>query len=238
MAHGGGSTELPDVREKGAPKNGQPQILDRRLFLQLLAFTGCADPAPLAQALKQASIEGVVYADVNDPRGVAIVTVAENPDVFVGDLRRLLNREPFLGLTPRPELTMIGRTYSTGFEPDLEDWLLTKPRRVLANPEWPWAIWYPLRRTGAFSLLPGEKQGQILREHGAIGRAYGEADHAHDIRLACHGLDAHDNDFLIGLVGKQLHPLSAVVQAMRKTSQTAEFIEKLGPFFVGKAVRA
>ena len=71
---------------------------------------------------------------------------------------------------------------------------------------------------------------------GTIGRRYGEADLAHDIRLACHGLDANDNDFLIGLVGAALHPLSHVIQAMRKTRQTAEFMDRMGPFFVGRAV--
>ena len=40
-------------------------------------------------------------------------------------------------------------------------------------------------------------------EHGSIGRAYGHEDHAHDIRLACHGLDRNDNDFITGLVGKE-----------------------------------
>ena len=49
-----------------------------------------------------------------------------------------------------------------------------------------------------------------------MGRAYGEADLAHDVRLACHGLDTHDNDFVIGLVGRELHPLSHLVQAMRQ----------------------
>ena len=38
---------------------------------------------------------------------------------------------------------------------------------------------------------------------------------------------------VIGLMGKDLHPLSHLVQAMRKTRQTSEFIEKMGPFFVG-----
>jgi chlorite dismutase len=33
-----------------------------------------------------------------------------------------------------------------------------------------------------------------------------------------------------------LHPLSAVVQEMRKTEQTAQYLDSLGPFFVGKAV--
>ena len=47
------------------------------------------------------------------------------------------------------------------------------------------------------------------------------------------GLDAADNEFVIGLVGRELHPLSHLIQAMRKTRQTSEFIEKMGPFFVG-----
>jgi chlorite dismutase len=73
-----------------------------------------------------------------------------------------------------------------------------------------------------------------MREHGAIGRSYGAANLAHDIRLACHGLDANDSEFVIGLVGQDLYPLSHVVQAMRSTRQTSEFMEKMGPFFVGK----
>jgi chlorite dismutase len=41
---------------------------------------------------------------------------------------------------------------------------------------------------------------------------------------------------VIGLIGKELFPLSACVQAMRKTRQTSSYIEKMGPFFVGRAV--
>jgi len=131
---------------------------------------------------------------------------------------------------------MIGRSYASGYEQDLDDWLLHRPRRTVLNSSWPWAIWYPLRRTGAFAKLAAQEQGAILREHGVIGRAYGEADLAHDIRLACHGLDSHDNDFLIGLVGRELQPLSHLVQAMRKTAQTSEYMASLGPFFVGHAL--
>ena len=69
-----------------------------------------------------------------------------------------------------------------------------------------------------------------------LGRAYGDADLAHDIRLACHGLDVNDNDFVIGLVGRDLHALSHLVQAMRRTIQTSQYLETLGPFFVGHAV--
>jgi chlorite dismutase len=103
------------------------------------------------------------------------------------------------------------------------------------NPAWPWAIWYPLRRNGAFSRLEPREQGEIIREHGAIGHKYGDADLAHDVRLACHGVDTHDNDFVIGLVGKALHPLSHLVQTMRRTVQTSQYLETLGPFFVGHA---
>jgi chlorite dismutase len=131
---------------------------------------------------------------------------------------------------------MLGRSYSTGYEQDLEYWLLRRPRETIMNEAWPWAVWYPLRRKGGFERLDPREKGGILREHGGIGRAYGEADFAHDVRLACHGLDQNDNDFVIGLIGKNLHPLSHVVQAMRATRQTAEFMEEMGPFFVGHAV--
>ena len=59
--------------------------------------------------------------------------------------------------------------------------------------------------------------------------AFGAGDFAHDVRLACHGLDRDDNDFVIGLIGKDLFPLSAVVQTMRKTQQTSLYLDRLGP---------
>jgi chlorite dismutase len=221
-----------DVAERGA--NGQTS--SRRLFMQLQAFGGCGDAKALAGSLERSQIEAVLYADVHDSRGVGVLSFAEDPAFFVTRLREVLGAEPFGSLARKPELTMFGRTYSSGFEPDLEDWLLHRPRRTVLNPAWPWALWYPLRRTGAFAKLSAQEQGAILREHGTIGRAYGDADLAHDIRLACHGLDTRDNDFLIGLVGKELQPLSHLVQAMRKTTQTSEYMASLGPFFVGHAV--
>ena len=218
-----------DVSERGADH----RTSDRRLFMELLAYSGCADAKPLIAALETSRAEAVLYADVTDPLGIAILTVAEDPSVFVTGLREVLAAEPFAGLHPRPELTMFGRTYSSGFEADLDDWLLHRPRRTVLNPAWPWAVWYPLRRVGEFARLSPQEQSAVLREHATIGRAYGDADLAHDIRLACHGLDTHDNDFVIGLVGRNLHPLSHLVQAMRKTAQTSQYIQGLGPFFVG-----
>jgi chlorite dismutase len=224
-----GDAVTVDVRERGANQ----QSVDRRLFMQLQALGGCSDSKPLVRALEASRVEAVLYQDLNDPRGVAVLGMSEDPAFFVGPFRELLNAGPFGELMLKPELTMVGRTYASGFEADLEEWLLRRPRRTALNPEWPWAIWYPLRRTGSFARLPAQEQGTIIREHSVLGRAYGEADLAHDVRLACHGLDAHDNDFVIGLVGHALHPLSHLVQAMRKTLQTSQYLQTLGPFFVG-----
>src|SRR5207237_7143990 len=188
-----------DVQERGANQ----QASSRRLFVQLQVLAGCLDPKPLVRALEASRIEAALYQDVNDPRGVGVLAMNEDPAFFATGLRDVLNAEPFAGLSLRTELTMFGRTYASGFEADLDDWLLQRPRRTALNPAWPWGIWYPLRRVGGFARLSGQEQGTIIREHSVLGRAYGDADLAHDVRLACHGLDAHDNDFVIGLVGRE-----------------------------------
>ncbi len=240
--HGPGAEPAPlDLNEKGAAIDGVRQSLDKRLFVQLVVFECGAGTAPdatartLAAGLKEAGIGGIVYEDVSDPRGLGVATWAVDPADFVTKARPVFN-QPALALRPRPSMTMLGRTYSTGFEQDLEFWMLRRPVETLQNPALKWGIWYPLRRTGAFARLDPREQGAILREHGMIGKAYGDADHAHDVRLACHGLDTNDNEFVIGLIGKELYPLSHVVQAMRKTRQTSEFIQHMGPFFVGRVV--
>ena len=43
-------------------------------------------------------------------------------------------------------------------------------------------------------------------EHGGIGMAFGRAGLGYDIRLACHGLDRDDNDFVVGLLGPRAAP--------------------------------
>ena len=225
-----------DLSEKGRGPDGQPVTLDRRLFMQFLAFGDCADTDAVASALQESGIHSALYADLNDARGIGLLTVNEEPDFFVGLLRDRLNQSPFNGLTPKPDLTMFGRTYAIGYEADLEDVLLHKPRTKVLNPDLSWVVWYPLRRAKHFETLEEAEQKRILGEHGNIGMTFGRAGLATDIRLACHGLDKYDNDFVIGLLGKDLHPLSACVQAMRKTKQTSQHLESLGPFFVGKVL--
>jgi chlorite dismutase len=223
-----------DVAEHGRSADGETTSLDRRLYMQLHAFGGAGETAPLASALEEAGVDGVLYEDVHDPRGVALLTLSESPDAFVAEYRGFLRDGPFGDLEPKPELTMLGRTYALGYEQDLEETLVARPRSRVLDTSLRWAIWYPLRRAGSFEQLPRQEQNTILMEHGGIGMAFGRAGLGYDIRLACHGLDRDDNDFVVGLLGPELHPLSIIVQRMRKTKQTSLHLERLGPFFVGR----
>ena len=228
-----------DVHEYGGKKNGERQKANRRLFMQLLVFDLPATEIDgkvkeLAAALEAKKIGAVIYADTNDPRSLGLLTWSEDPGTFVKDVRPLFTGTgPLANATMRPDFTMIGRTYALGHEPELLHWLLEHPVKNAMNEETPWHVWYPLRRSGAFARLDPQEVSGMMREHGSIGHAYGQAGLGHDIRLACHGLDSKDNEFVIGLVGKELHPLSHLVQTMRKTRQTSEFIVQMGPFFVG-----
>ena len=88
--------------------------------MQLLAFGGCDDAAAVARHLERPGVEGVVYEDVNDPRGIAVLALARTPETFVEPCgpRSTPDRAP--SLTLKPEYTMLGRTYALGYEPDLE----------------------------------------------------------------------------------------------------------------------
>lgn len=228
-----------DINEYGGKRNDERQSMNRRLFMQLLVFQNSVNTNPdqvashLAEELKHAHIASIVYADVNHPRNVGLLTWSENPTHFVEHVRPLFARSPLSYVNLLENFTMMGRSYSSGYEPDLEYTLLRRPVENVMNPEHAWHVWYPLRRIGAFSKLEAQEQTSIMREHAQIGLAYGQQGLAHDVRLSCYGLDMYDNEFVIGLVGRELHPLSHLVQTMRKTRQTSEFIEKMGPFFVG-----
>src|SRR5688572_29959604 len=132
--------EPPDISERGGVKNGQPQRSNERLFMQLLAFGGCTDARALADTLTRAGLDAVLYEDLNDPRGVALLALSQDPAVFLDSLRPVLNTAPFAALTQKPEYTMLGRTYAIGYEPDLAETLLERPRRTVLNPAWMWGV--------------------------------------------------------------------------------------------------
>ncbi len=221
-----------DLSERG--RGGES--LDRRLFVQFLSFGGInpVSESLLIRDLENSSLTAVLYSDINDYAGTGLLTMSETPEFFVTELRQFLSDSSFSGLKPKPEYTMLGRTYSIGYEKDLERTLILGPKLKIFDPELAWAIWYPLRRAKAFETLTPEEQRAVLAEHGKIGFQFGDSGYAKDIRLASHGLDKNDNDFVIGILGRDLYPLSALVERMRKTQQTSRYLESLGPFFVGK----
>lgn len=228
-----------DLREVGAPIDDKPQVSDKRLFFQLHVFSDCYHPDVFIDHIQKSNYSpptAVFYDDLNDPTGFGVLLNAPDPaslldqSLVLRDMQRKFDHE----ISYRPEMTMIGRTYSSGREPDLEEWLISKPIRNVFNPEFPWAIWYPLRRKPEFYQLEQRDRGRILGEHAMLGRSYAAGGYASDIRLACFGLDTNDNEFLIGLVGPELYPLSRLIQDMRQTEQTTKYIESLGPFFIGK----
>ena len=224
-----------DIREIGAPIDGKPQVSDRRLFFQLHVFEGCSDPKLIIESLEKSQLNAVLYDDWNHPTRIGVLLVSENPTGLLTESRTLLLKtQDASNFSYRPEMTMIGRTYSSGREPNLEEWLINKPLQNVLNPDFPWAIWYPLRRKSEFYRLEHRERGRILGEHAMLGRSYAAGGYASDIRLACFGLDTNDNEFVIGLVGPELYPLSRLIQDMRQTEQTTKYIESLGPFFVGK----
>jgi chlorite dismutase len=228
-----------DVLEYGGKRDGERQSMDRRLFMQLLVFdappgqSGDFLARALTGALRQRNLQGVIYADAQDPHGVGLLTWSDDPAHFVKSVRPVFQVPELASVSIRRGWSMLGRTYGQGHEPDLAHVLLQRPVDNVTNPAWPWHVWYPLRRSGAFAKLPSDEVGAMMREHAQIGMAYGQQGLGHDVRLACHGLDEADNEFVIGLIGSQLHPLSHLVQSMRKTKQTSEYIVKMGPFFVG-----
>src|SRR5476649_2879842 len=135
--------EPPDLSERGGMKDGQPQRSDERLFMQVLVYGGCRDPHAVAAALAAGGVEGAVYEDVNDPQGIGIISLARDPHFFLNTLRPILNGPACSSLVPKPEFTMLGRTYAIGYEPDLPEAILHRPRRTVLTKEWPWAVWYP-----------------------------------------------------------------------------------------------
>jgi len=247
---GGHPTHLPKVpppelREVGAASITDPherQYSNRRLYMQLRILDVDLKATEMTRFINDlksllSDIPAVVYMDANSNNGVGFLTWAEDPAFFTDKVNIILSNPKIASkFAERSGWTMFGKTYSNGHEKDLEEFLFKKPIRNATKDEWDWAIWYPLRRRGPFYIQPPGDQCSMLLTHAAIGKAFSDVNAAHDIRLKCFGMDPLDNEYVVGLVGDNFHGLSRVVEEMRKTRHTAEFLEHLGPFFVGKKI--
>lgn len=227
------SPQQIDLAERGRDAEGNLIKFDQRLFMQFTAYRR-ANVSAVANRFAEGNIQAVIYQDINDPHGCGVLAYCQDPGYLI-DTIQTVTSTPEAGEL-QDEFTMLGRTYSIGYESDLNEVLINRPCQRVCDPATPWAVYYPVRRHGSFEQQPLGEQKKMLMEHGGIGHAFGKAGFATDIRLAGHGLNKDDNDFIIGLLGKELFPLSALVQRMRRTRQTSEFIEKMGPFFIGRAI--
>lgn len=240
VVHGLPFVPAPELREVGAvTASGDRQFMSKRLYMQLRVLDLATNQtvAEFAQLLKAAMAARpyVLYREALTSNGVGLLTWSEDPSFFVNDLNGVLESLKNL-FVERVGWTMFGKTYSNGHEKDLDEFLFKKPIRAAQNEKWDWAIWYPLKRRGPFYIQPAADQCRMLLAHAGIGKSFADVGAAHDIRLKCFGIDPLDNEYVIGLCGDDVHNLSRVVEEMRKTQHTAEFLERLGPFFVGKKI--
>ena len=93
-----------ELSEKGR-RDGEVISLDRRLFMQFLAFGEAANTDFYIEQLEQAALPGVLYEDLNDPSGLGLLTFSEEPTDFITWLRPLMHKPPFVKLKPKPEYT-------------------------------------------------------------------------------------------------------------------------------------
>ena len=83
MSHPFATTEGLDISEQGRTADGQVVRLDRRLFMQLYAFGECSSTEFVTESLREQPFGSVLYADANDPYGIALLTFTEDPNFFV-----------------------------------------------------------------------------------------------------------------------------------------------------------
>src|SRR3954464_5688906 len=99
------SGERIEVSERGAPRDGIPQTMDRRLFMQLTVFESDKSLAPadalknLGAALKRRNVPSVIYEDVTTPHGLGVLSWSEEPLDFAPKLRPVFGDPEAASLT-------------------------------------------------------------------------------------------------------------------------------------------
>ena len=120
-----------DFREKGRDQEGKLMTSDRRLFMQLQCFTQCKlHPSDYYKALKAAKFASVLYQDFNDPFGLGLLSFHENPEFFTKEVPDFFRQGVFSQLKHKPHFTMTGRSYSIGYENNLDYVLVRSAHRA------------------------------------------------------------------------------------------------------------
>ena len=229
-----------DVNEYGGKKDGERQAMNRRLFMQLLVFDAPAGEAAdeigkdLAAQLRHNAIAGVVYADASSPRGLGLLTWSEDPAHFVQAVRPLFARRLAAQGGPAPAVR--------DARPHLRHGPRAGPRARAPAPRHPERDERRSTRgtSGTRSAARARSRGSTRRSRAAscastrrsasptarpswrttsASRATGSTPRTTSSSSASSG--ASSTRF------------SHLVQTMRKTRQTSEYIAKMGPFFVG-----
>ncbi len=200
-------TSAARSREKGR-RNGQANLAQPAPFHEVHGFRPLPRRARGRRRLvRRAGSTGALYVDANDPQGIGIMVASEDPDYFVTRLATLFNRRPFADFVHRPRVRHA--------RSQLLDRLRVRPRGHTAREAARKAA-EPREYTGPSGTrcsaprssrpCPADHQRRILAEHGSLAKRYGAGGHAADVRLACHGLDSNDNDFIVGLARTQATP--------------------------------
>jgi chlorite dismutase len=206
---------------------------DNTLFLQLQIFDiePAAGPramvSALSRRLREKRIDGVIYGDANDHRGIGLLTWAADPGDILDNVHALLGGKRFSALTPRPGWVMFGRVSG--------DAAANTPE-VLLNGDRNWAAWYPVRNKAEWALLDDAAQAKVHKAHGTVAKSFTDDGRVAYVRLACHGIDPEDNDQIFGLTAGSLMDISLLQEAMRGTAQVATHVSKMGPVFVGRKI--
>ena len=164
----GAREELPivDVNERAGHHTGNPQVLDTRpvhaaagVRLRAERRAARGDRALGRGSCERARAKAVLYADVNAPRGLGVLTLERGPRALraahVGPALACARRRrgsrsgrssPCSGARTRPA-TSRTCAYSCSIARS----------RPCSNERWPWAIWYPLRRSGRVQPARGSR---------------------------------------------------------------------------------
>ena len=205
--------------------------------MKFTAFGGCADPQAAVAALAEDGVEGALYVDANDPQGIGLIVAAEDPGLLRDDAARAVQPPAVRGVHAqarvrhaRPHVLDRLRARSRGHavhEAARQD---AEPREPLGRVVSAAARRRSFRRCRP--IISAASWPSTARSRNATAPAGMPPTCASRATASTRTTTTSSS----ACSARTCIRLSAVVQEMRKTEQTAQYLDSLGPFFVGKAV--